>query len=172
MGSSREDEERDRRIIAALRIQPFMRGSFLRRKQQRVFRKVRNYFQAQLALLSELLLGRQYTVIEALQKDYGVDELIEGMFDTDLPEGVRAMYVRMLAHLYVEVAPQRSLVWPRLTRLQLGEEGGSGCIAGSMPPPIVAPWLRAKAALDTPAVARPPARVGRCRAWGWASTGL
>ena len=91
----------------------------LERKMQ-----VANYLVAQLYLVADLCLNRQYVAMGVLENLYEYDVLIAMMQAPDMPNKFKAPVCRVLRCLYVDREPQVEAKFPRLIRTSVSLGGG------------------------------------------------
>ena len=74
------------------------------------------YVVAQIGLLSEMCLDRNYTVISQLREMYSFDLLLAIIRKRSTPSVLKAASVQLLLNLYIDCDPQTSFTLPRLTK--------------------------------------------------------
>lgn len=76
---------------------------------------IHDFFVAQLLLAAEMCLGRNYLIIDSMEKRYSY-ELLVTMLKVGISESVRGGAAYLLQYLYVDRDPQTETPLPRLTR--------------------------------------------------------
>ena len=95
---------------------------------------VLDFLRAQLLLSSEMCLGRNYPVMEAMEKDYSF-ELLMSLYLLGQDDETKQYVVMLILRLYVDRDPQRVAVIPRLTRTVnfVGEDRKLGVTSPRLP---------------------------------------
>eukprot|EP00941_MAST-03F_sp_MAST-3F-sp1_P002831 g2831.t1 len=80
-------------------------------------RQVYQYFIYQIELLATLCLDRNYIGIEGFEKLLPFDLTLLALTDPSLPMKLRAAFVKLLQHLWIDRAPQKTMALPEFTKL-------------------------------------------------------
>jgi hypothetical protein len=86
--------------------------------------QVLNFFVAQLYLVADLCLDRNYVSINTLEELYPYDNLLALLLTDNVPSKVKAAVCRMLRCMYVDKEPQVAAIFPRLIRTSVTLKGG------------------------------------------------
>ena len=77
---------------------------------------VAEYYDAQLRLYSQLLLGRSLACMHILSRQFSYELLLSGITNDHLPYSIRTSFSEMLHRLYVDRFPHEPLELPQLVR--------------------------------------------------------
>jgi hypothetical protein len=86
--------------------------------------QVFNFFVAQLYLVADLCLDRNYVSINTLEDQFPYDSLLALLLTDGIPAKVKAPVCRMLRCMYVDREPQVAAIFPRLIRTSVTLKGG------------------------------------------------
>eukprot|EP00935_MAST-01C_sp_MAST-1C-sp1_P000740 g740.t1 len=71
------------------------------------------YYEAQIDLFAEMLLGRSYNCILALEAQFSFSLCIRAIRSTKLPDSLRSSFTKMLTRLYIDRYPHSQIAVPR-----------------------------------------------------------